>query len=250
MSRNSQHEYHQYLQIRDVVLQEGEAACANGLTAQSVLDLIKKNNARLYERICWGQSGKQSHPKKSVYMALQKYCHLNDGKRSYSERPFFRLTAHGDIPLFTLKQEIWDRQRTKQADTLYQRELSRKRERYHQRKADLAALEGAQVRRADLSRERGTVARAFKRQLTSLNCEACDFSFADYYGVDAAKFIEAHHKNPLLNGERRTIISDFNAVCANCHRMLHWRGLRTVTQLRRLIANSKARAMGGEVGRQ
>ena len=93
--------------------------------------------------------------------------------------------------------------------------------------------------------ESDTVALSFKRQLATLRCEACGFSFAEYYGQEAAAFIEAHHKRPLSTGSRRTTVEDFNAVCANCHRMLHWQGLRTVEQLRVLLAKQRQSSKEG-----
>lgn len=73
------------------------------------------------------------------------------------------------------------------------------------------------------ARERDrSIIRAKKQQALqndNLNCEICEFSFIDKFGVE---FIECHHKTPISqSGVTETTLSDLGLVCANCHRMLH-----------------------------
>lgn len=71
-----------------------------------------------------------------------------------------------------------------------------------------------------------------------LECEACTFEFADYYGELGQGFIECHHRVPLANFRKsiRTTLEDLALVCSNCHRMLHRRiDTLTVEQLRNMI---------------
>lgn len=69
-----------------------------------------------------------------------------------------------------------------------------------------------------------------------LECEVCTFVFATRYGDHGADFIECHHREPLAtldpNDGKRTTLEDLALVCANCHRMLHWRDLPSVPELR------------------
>jgi predicted HNH restriction endonuclease len=63
----------------------------------------------------------------------------------------------------------------------------------------------------------------YKKSKPSMNCQVCNFSFADKYGSIGGGFIEAHHTFPisLLKIETPTRLEDIVFVCANCHRMLH-----------------------------
>lgn len=245
MGRNSRNRFYQYDQIRDVFLEEGEVACASGLSPRRMHDLIREKRPLLYETISFGQRDKKSDPLKYVSVTLHSYSNVITGRGSYSERPFLKLSGVRQPCLYTLRQEIWDRHRIQKAmvETEARREKERvmRRDRREQRKADAVAMEGAQVWRTHLRRERGAVALAFKRQLTSFRCEACDFDFVEQYGKEGRGLIDAHHKDPLAHGIRRTTTADFNAVCPNCHRMLHWRGLRTVEELKRMISRNRAK---------
>lgn len=71
-----------------------------------------------------------------------------------------------------------------------------------------------------------------------LSCDACSFSFSKRYGDFALGYIEAHHIVPLskLKGRIRPRIRDLALVCANCHRMLHFkRPWLTIHQLKARI---------------
>lgn len=56
-----------------------------------------------------------------------------------------------------------------------------------------------------------------------LTCEACSFTFNEFYGPIGIGFIECHHRIPLskLKLETNTTLDDLALVCSNCHRMLH-----------------------------
>ena len=58
-----------------------------------------------------------------------------------------------------------------------------------------------------------------------LECEVCSMSFAKVFGDHGDGFIEVHHRVPLSEYVSETITSldDLALVCANCHRMLHWK---------------------------
>jgi hypothetical protein len=63
---------------------------------------------------------------------------------------------------------------------------------------------------------------SYRRLHGHLRCEVCAFDFEECYGVS---FCEVHHLKPLgsTDGPRRTALDDLAVVCANCHRMIHWR---------------------------
>jgi hypothetical protein len=93
-----------------------------------------------------------------------------------------------------------------------------------------AFSEGIAYERMHTARERNrTVVASAKQRALEVNgclaCEICGFDFAKTYGAHGRNFIEAHHTTPLshLGGERETRIEDLALVCANCHRMLHYR---------------------------
>lgn len=76
-----------------------------------------------------------------------------------------------------------------------------------------------------------------------LQCEACDFNFAQCYGERGLDFIEAHHTKPVhtLTAGHRTQLGDLALVCANCHRMIHARRpWLTVDELKGLLSRESA----------
>jgi 5-methylcytosine-specific restriction protein A len=92
------------------------------------------------------------------------------------------------------------------------------------------AIEGALLTRVHHTRERSAAIVRRKKaavlQRTGvLECEACEFDFANRYGALGEGFAEVHHLVPLseLTPSRRTRLSDLAVVCANCHRMIHRR---------------------------
>lgn len=66
----------------------------------------------------------------------------------------------------------------------------------------------------------------FKIKHGKLFCEKCGFCFEDVYGELGKDFIEAHHKIPLsqFNKKHEVSVGDFMMVCSNCHSMLHQKG--------------------------
>jgi len=78
-------------------------------------------------------------------------------------------------------------------------------------------------------------AEALKRY-GKLVCEVCQFVFTVRYGDHGSGFIECHHREPLskiadFSGSRVTL-DELALVCANCHRMLHWKDWPSVEELR------------------
>jgi putative restriction endonuclease len=101
--------------------------------------------------------------------------------------------------------------------------------------AFLEAPEGRAMLRTHLRRERSRkLITEFKRSLSDLTCQACDFDFSAAYGSLGAGYIEAHHTVPVasLDDMATTKITDLAALCANCHRVIHRNGLIPVYQLR------------------
>jgi hypothetical protein len=91
-----------------------------------------------------------------------------------------------------------------------------------------------------LERDQGISRKAKEKRKAEgkLICEVCEFDFEEVYGARGDGYIEAHHKVPvsLLDGSKKTRVSDIALVCSNCHRMLH-RGtsLLSVKQLKALV---------------
>jgi 5-methylcytosine-specific restriction enzyme A len=93
---------------------------------------------------------------------------------------------------------------------------------------DVEAAEGAILTRMHHYRERdASLARKRKEQAKAVHgrlfCEACDFDFAEAYGVRGEGFIEVHHTKALetLKPGAKTKLSELAILCANCHRMVH-----------------------------
>jgi hypothetical protein len=89
-------------------------------------------------------------------------------------------------------------------------------------------LEGGRSWRLHLmiERDRGNVdrkKRQVKRDTGSLDCEACGFNFAEFYGDLGDDFCEVHHKVPVsqLDSPVCPDFDDLAIVCSNCHRMIH-----------------------------
>lgn len=101
----------------------------------------------------------------------------------------------------------------------------------------LEFVEGRAIYKKHLTYERNPgVVRVAKEKFKEehngrLYCQICKFSFEDTYGEE---YIEAHHTTPVaqLGDNGVTHVEDILMVCANCHRMLHRRGLLTVEELK------------------
>lgn len=65
----------------------------------------------------------------------------------------------------------------------------------------------------------------FKSAHGRIFCENCTFDFEEKYGERGKGFIEMHHVLPLAALLPNTITSlrDLMLLCANCHRMVHWK---------------------------
>lgn len=99
-------------------------------------------------------------------------------------------------------------------------------------------LEGKRILRLHQSRERNrSIVAAKKAHSESLKCECCGFCFESFYGQIGAGYCEAHHISPLSESEDEctTSIDDLAIVCANCHRMLHRKGLISIDELKNRI---------------
>ena len=80
-----------------------------------------------------------------------------------------------------------------------------------------------------------------------LECEACEFDFAEAFGELGEGFIEAHHRVPVhkLGGTTKTKAEDLSLVCPNCHRMLHRSDPHlSVEELRELLSDRRCNNAG------
>jgi 5-methylcytosine-specific restriction protein A len=105
--------------------------------------------------------------------------------------------------------------------------------------------EGRLLVRTHFVRERSRKRRQDKinqhRQLHGrLNCQTCGFDFEQFYGDHGADYIECHHVVPLSeSGPTTTRLEDLILLCANCHRMIHYRSpWLTPDELREQIAST------------
>jgi predicted HNH restriction endonuclease len=84
--------------------------------------------------------------------------------------------------------------------------------------------------------------RARAIQIHGTRCQACDFSFRDWYGDYGDGFIEVHHTRPLSTFGGAELVNpatDLAVLCSNCHSMIHRRpdACLTVEELRVLVAS-------------
>ena len=113
----------------------------------------------------------------------------------------------------------------------------------HPEEGEEGHQEGALKYRLHRARERSSkvVEQAKKAWGKDPRCEVCNTSFGETYPSIGEGFIEAHHRVPLaeLGAENVTKPSDLAAVCANCHRMLHWKAGTSINLLRELTNSSQ-----------
>jgi 5-methylcytosine-specific restriction enzyme A len=113
------------------------------------------------------------------------------------------------------------------------------------------ALEGRLLTRMHLTRERNRVLirkkrEAVLRETGRLACEVCSFDFSTTYGTHGTGFIEVHHVSPLhtLKPGSRTRLQDLAVLCANCHRMIHfkpnWLTVSALKEMLRLLPEDRA----------
>lgn len=67
--------------------------------------------------------------------------------------------------------------------------------------------------------------RIFEKEHGRIFCENCTFDFEERYGERGTGFIEVHHILPLaaILPNYITNLCDLMLLCANCHRMVHWK---------------------------
>lgn len=102
---------------------------------------------------------------------------------------------------------------------------------------DLAsALEGMpEERKAKVRRRAAWVAYQFVRGRQrdgTLHCDRCKFDPAECLKelpVKPRSVLDAHHLNPLAEGQRRTWVGDFALLCPTCHRIEHLMQAKTGT---------------------
>lgn len=86
----------------------------------------------------------------------------------------------------------------------------------------IAASEGRKYSVQNSRFERSRILRERCLHHYGLSCQVCKMSFKETYGEINPGYIEVHHINPLMNGERSTNpINDMIPLCSNCHSMAH-----------------------------
>jgi hypothetical protein len=90
--------------------------------------------------------------------------------------------------------------------------------------------EGDKKMRSHLTAERKPWLRAlakdyWRNKLGRLRCLVCGFDFEQRYGPLGAEFIEMHHIKPMASRRkgRRTPVIELTPLCANCHRIIHYK---------------------------
>ena len=65
----------------------------------------------------------------------------------------------------------------------------------------------------------------WRSKLGRLRCLVCGFDFERRYGLLGAEFIEMHHIKPMASRRKgqRTWAIELTPLCANCHRMIHYK---------------------------
>ncbi len=85
-------------------------------------------------------------------------------------------------------------------------------------------FEGTKQLRLTNFYERNPKLRVAAINFHGFSCKICGFNFETTYGELGVEFIEVHHLKPVSTLTESTIISpenDMTVVCSNCHRMLH-----------------------------
>ena len=105
---------------------------------------------------------------------------------------------------------------------------------------DIVFVEGAEILKTTKVKIRNPIAPQKAKELFKakndgqLFCEICGFDFDKFYGELGKGYMEAHHREYLSNGERKTTLKDFALVCSNCHSILHRTNL-SVEKLKELV---------------
>jgi 5-methylcytosine-specific restriction enzyme A len=113
---------------------------------------------------------------------------------------------------------------------------------------DAAASEGRLLIRRHVGYERDRALRQRKLDEARaagrpIACEVCGFDFAETYGDRGNGYIECHHIVPLhVTGLSKRSLGDLALLCANCHRMIHYRApWLTPRELQSLIRGTRGR---------
>ena len=88
--------------------------------------------------------------------------------------------------------------------------------------------------------ERDPKARAEALRLHGTTCQACGFSFEQFYGLHGKDFIQVHHLKPVSSYGGAVNINpatDLAVLCSNCHSMVHRKPQSplTIDQLKALL---------------
>lgn len=98
---------------------------------------------------------------------------------------------------------------------------------------DEQITEGASDTKTIKIKERSKKLRAaaidyYKKEMGSLRCYVCNFSFEEKYGELGKDYIEIHHEKPICNYDDKGFqefvsdaVKNLKPLCANCHRMIH-----------------------------
>jgi len=164
-----------------------------------------------------------------VYMKLMNYRHLDrrfDGvglsSVSSLDRKLWELYGDDPSTLFDLETSI--------KSFLESQNIRAKSEPVEREHDEVSHFEGSILEKNHFTRERSKTLVNKKKQRVMrvegrLACEACGFDFERIYGEHGHGFIECHHLKPMsqLTAETRTNLEDLALLCANCHRMIHFR---------------------------
>jgi len=164
-----------------------------------------------------------------VYMKMMNYCSLDPSYTATGKRGLNRI-GKGD-------KLVWDDFSTRPEELIAAANAIRANveEGAYLPSIELdehmtEATEGRLLTRQHIQRERSRSLVEKKKSIAvrtngKLECEVCGFDFGLAYGDRGKGFIEAHHTKPLatLTPGATTSIDDLTLLCANCHRMIHWR---------------------------
>lgn len=179
----------------------------------------------------------------SVYMKLLNFRALDPS------HPSKGLDAGAKLDAEVWDEFHYDRERLaaveKRIRACFTSELASQLAEVGEVEEEAAAPEGRLLLRLHQVRERNsTLATKKKRQVQKftghLACEVCGFDFQEVYGELGEGFLECHHNVPLAEATATLVtkLADLSLVCANCHRMLHRRGVLTVEELTSLLSKT------------
>lgn len=85
------------------------------------------------------------------------------------------------------------------------------------------ALEGTVYTARVTYRKRSRALISAKKAASDRRCEACGFSFEEYYRITDRDCLVAHHIDPIArrSGPSKTTLDDIALLCPNCHAIVH-----------------------------